>query len=248
VSEAPEDGPLAFDRSSRAREASRLLRRSPRAALLWAAAAVVTIVTATSVAGTLASLHRQDRDYGKVRAVVVARRDHTRGAVVGAQDVATLRLRGHALPARSLGRPEDAVGRVVSVPVVRGSIVTDRNLAGRTRDGRDGVVPPGRRAMRIVTSDGLAPHPGDVVDVYVTFPTNAVPESVDPTLTVASHVPVLDVDGAGETTDTDTGERAQRVGVTLLVPAEDAKRLAFAAATGTIALAATPPEDAATTR
>lgn len=225
-----------------------MLRRSPRAALLWAAAAVVTIVTATSVAGTLASLHRQDRDYGKVRAIVVARHDLTLGTVVGSNDVTTVRLRGQALPARSLGRPEDALGRVVSVPVVRGSIVTERNLAARTRDGRDGVVPPGRRAMRIVVSDGLQPRAGDVVDVYVTFATNAVPESVDPTLTVASHVPVVDVDGAGETTDGDTGARAQRIGVTLLVPADDAKRLAFAAATGTIALAATPPEDAATAR
>ncbi len=220
-----------------------MLRRSPRAALLWAAAAVVTVVTATSVAGTLASLHRQDRDYGKVRPVVVARRELTLGAVVGPDDVATVRLRGHSLPARSVARPEDAVGRVVSVPVVRGAIVTERNLVARARDGRDGVVPPGQRAMRIVVSDGLQPRAGDLVDVYVTFPANAVPESTDPTLTVASHVPVVGVDGAGETTDGDTGARSQRIGVTLLVPAEDAKRLAFAAATGTIALATTPPED-----
>ena len=49
-----------------------MLRRSPRAVLLWAAALVVAIVTATSVGGTLASLHRQDNRYGRVRAVVVA--------------------------------------------------------------------------------------------------------------------------------------------------------------------------------
>ena len=72
-----------------------MLRRSPRAVLLWAAAIVVAIVTATSVGGTLASLHRQDNRYGRVRAVVVAARDLAAGTVVDRSDVREVQVRGN---------------------------------------------------------------------------------------------------------------------------------------------------------
>lgn len=219
-----------------------MLRRSPRAVLLWAAAIVVAVVTAVSVGSTLASLRRQDRSYGRVRSVVVARHDLVLGTVVDRHDLTVARLRGVGVPAGALRDPGAAAGHVVAVPVLAGSFVTRRHLASRTRDGRDGVVPPGLRAMRIVVADGLRPRPGDVVDVYVTFPANSVPADIDPTLTVAERVGVIAVD---DPHGGDDAAHAEQVGVTLLVPAEDAKRLAYAAATGTVALAGTPPEDAA---
>ena len=70
-----------------------MLRRSPRAVLLWAAAVVVAIVTTASVGGTLASLHRQDSRYGKPRAVVVAAHDLALGTVVGRSDVREVKVR-----------------------------------------------------------------------------------------------------------------------------------------------------------
>ncbi len=219
-----------------------MFRRSPRAVLLWSAAAVVAIVTTVSVGGTLASLQRQDRRYGRVRAFVVAARDLTLGVVVGPSDLRVVKIRGDGAPRDAITNRDAAVGRVVAVPVLSGSVVTRRHVTGRVRDGRDGVVPPGRRAMRVVVADGLHPRAGDVVDVFVTLPAGSVPGDADPTLTVAERVPVIAVDT--DTQPADAGIRAEKVGVTLLVPAEHAKRLAFAAATGTVALASTPPEDA----
>ena len=219
-----------------------MLRRSPRAVLLWAAALVVAIVTATSVGGTLASLHRQDNRYGRVRAVVVAARDLAAGTVVDRGDVREVQVRGIGAPRHAIGATGDAVGRVVAVPVLSGSMITNRHVTPRVRDGRDGVVPAGRRAMRVIVADGLKPRAGDVVDVFVTLPAGSVPADTDPTLTVAERVPVVVVDAATEPSESTA--HAERVGVTLLVPSADAKRLAYAAAAGTVALAATPPEDA----
>jgi pilus assembly protein CpaB len=219
-----------------------MLRRSPRAVLLWAAAIVVAVVTTVSVGSTLASLRRQDRSFGRVRPVVIARHDLVLGTVVDRRELTVTHLRGAGVPSGALRDPAAVAGRVIAVPVLAGSFVTRRHLASRTRDGHDGVVPPGLRAMRIVVADGLRPRAGDVVDVYVTFPADSVPADTDPTLTVAERVSVIAVD---DPHGGDGGAHAEQVGVTLLVPADDAKRLAYAAATGTVALAATPPEDAA---
>jgi Flp pilus assembly protein CpaB len=219
-----------------------MLRRSPRAVLLWAAAAVVAIVTTASVGSTLASLHRQDSRYGRPRAVVVAAHDLALSTVVGRSDVREVKVRGQGVPRDAIATAAGAVGRAIAVPVLSGSAVTNRHVTGPVRDGRDGVVPPGRRAMRIVVANGLRPRPGDIVDVFVTFPAGSVPADTDPTLTVAERVPVVAVDTGTEPSE--AGAHPERVGVTLLVPSEHAKRLAYAAATGTVALATTPPEDA----
>jgi Flp pilus assembly protein CpaB len=219
-----------------------MLRRSPRAVLLWACAAIVAIVTTVSIGGTLASLHRQDSRYGRLRVVVVAARDLALGTVVADSDVRKVKMRGEGAPRDSMSDATAAIGRVLVVPVLSGSAVTKRHVAARTRDGRDGVVPAGRRAMRIVVANGLRPRAGDIVDVFVTFPAGSVPADTDPTLTVAERVPVVAVDDGTEPAE--AGTHPERIGVTLLVPSEHAKRLAYAAATGTVALAATPPEDA----
>ncbi len=219
-----------------------MFRRSPRAVLFWAAAVVVAIVTTVSIGSTLASLHRQDTRYGRLHAVVVASHDLPLGTVVAPTDLRVIKVRGDGAPRDAIVDPASAVGRVVTVPVLSGAVVSERHLTSRTRDGRDGVVPPGRRAMRVVVANGLKPRAGDIVDVFVTFPAGSVPADTDPTLTVAERVPVIAVDAGTEPSDTAT--HPERVGVTLLVPSEHAKRLAFAAATGTVALAATPPEDA----
>ncbi|GEM_PF-1091421 len=219
-----------------------MLRRSPRAALLWLGASVIAVVTAVSVASTLASLRRQDRAFGRVRTVVVAARDLSVGTTLTDADLALRKERSSSTTPGALSSRAEAAGRVVAVPALRGADLTHRQLASRERDGRDGVVPPGRRAMRVVTTDGLRPRPGDLVDVYVTFDPSKVGPDVEPTLTVANAVPVVAVDDAGRP----SGDSAPgiHVGVTVLVSADQAKRLAFATASGVIALAVAPPEDA----
>jgi Flp pilus assembly protein CpaB len=216
-----------------------VFRRSPRAALLWCAALVVALVTALWVGGTLASLRRQDARYGMVVDLVVANRDLRIGHVVAAGDLATRHGRGGARLPGALTTPGAATGRVLVVPVLRGQPVTLRHLAAKGRDGRGGVVAPGWRAMRVAVADAPRLRAGDHVDVYVTFDPAQVPAETDPTLTVADAVPVLGLDVAESTS---TGEGT--IGVTLMVDADAAPRLAYASANGILALALVPPEEA----
>jgi Flp pilus assembly protein CpaB len=213
-----------------------VFRRSPRAALLWGAALVVAVVTALWVGGTLASLRRQDTRYGQVVAFAVARRDLPVGRVVTTVDISTVRARGGARPPGAVD-PGTVDGRVLVVPVLRGQAVTTRHLAAKGRDGHDGVVAPGRRAMRVAVADTPSLRAGDHVDVFVTFDPGQVSADTDPTLTVAEAVPVLALDPNGAVGD------AATTGVTLMVDVDEAPRLAYAAANGVLALALVPPEE-----
>jgi Flp pilus assembly protein CpaB len=216
-----------------------VLRRSPRAALLWGAALIVAVVTALWVGGTLASLRRQDTRYGRVVAFAVARHDLAVGRVVADTDVAMVHARGGARPPGAID-PQVADGRVIVVSVLRGQAVTARHLAAKRRDGHDGVVAPGHRAMRIAVAEAPRLRAGDHVDVYVTFDPGQVTADADPTLTVAEGVPVLALD---HDTATATGDEST-IGVTLMVDVDEAPRLAYAGANGVLALALVPPEEA----
>ncbi len=219
-----------------------MLRRSPRAVLLWAAAAILAVATAAYVADILVSLRHQDRAFGPVHTVVVTTRDLPLGRRLRARDLTDRRVRGDGQEPGALTEPSRAVGRVVAVPLLRGAVVTDRHLAAHRRDGRDGTVPAGRRAMRVVIEGGVRPRPGDPVDLYATFDPQTVGADVEPTLTIAHGVPVTAVDREGASVSGDAGAA---IGVTVLVTPDEAKRLAFASAAGTLALAIAPPEEAA---
>lgn len=219
-----------------------MLRRSPRALALWAAALVVAIVTATVVAGDLASLHRRAADLGPERDAVVARRDLAIGATLRPDDVGTRRIRRSQLPAGVLESRVAAVGRVVAVPVLRGAFVASGNLAPHRRSGLDGVVPRGRRAIRVVVTDALRPRAGAAVDVLATYdPGAAAAAGREATSVVADGALVLGTDSAAGS----GAGRAGAVGVTLLVDPTQARALADAQANGVLTLALVPPEDAA---
>jgi Flp pilus assembly protein CpaB len=212
-----------------------MLRRSPRTALAWAAAAVVALVTATTVLGILTSLRHQDEAFGTLHPIAVARRDLAVGRRVTAGDLTHRSIRGEA-PERDALTEAQAIGRVVRVPVLRGATLTARHLVAGARDGLGGVVPAGRRAMRLVVEHGLRPETGDVVDVLATFDPATLGDSGDPTVVIAPGVPVVGVDTAGDAGDT--------VAVTVLVTPHQSTRLAFATAAGTVSLALAPPEAA----
>jgi Flp pilus assembly protein CpaB len=209
-----------------------------RAALLWAAALVVGLATAVTVARGLAALRAQESAYGALHPVVVATRDLPLGHRVAAADLATRRVRGEAPAEGALTDPRAARGRVMAVAVLRGSPVTDRHLAPRHRDGRDGVVPAGRRAMRVVLEASTRATVGDLVDLYATFDPQVVGDDAEPTLTVARAVPVIAVD------EPEAAAEGGALGLTVLVTPEEARRLAFASATGVLAAAVAPPEAA----
>lgn len=216
------------------------MRRPPRALLAWSAAALVALGTARVVATDLAALHRRARELDTVAEVVVARDDLQLGTVVHADDLRTVRTAG-ALVRSSLLDPDDAVGRVVVVPIVAGAPLSTANLAPASRDPTHAVVPRGMRAVHVSADSGLRPAVGAVVDVLVTFdPSIVVAEGGgSPTTTVARAATVLPGPTDGDSVD-DLG----RAGITLLVTEDEAHRLAFASANGVLTIALAPPEDA----
>jgi Flp pilus assembly protein CpaB len=216
-----------------------MLRRSPRALVLWAAALVVAVVTATVVAGDLASLHRRAADLGPELDAVVAEHDLAIGTVITTTDVASRRVHRTELPDAVVTDREAVLGRVVAVPIVRHTFVARGNLAPRRRNGLDGVLPRGMRAIRVVVTDALDPRPGAAVDVIATYdPAAAEAAGNDSTAVIADGVTVLGTDGRA------SSGRAGARGVTLLVDARQATALADAQANGVVTLALVPPEDA----
>ncbi len=220
-----------------------MLPRSPRVVVLWLAAIGVAIGTAALVASDLAALHRHATALGDERAAVVARHPLILGSVLGTGDVRTRRIHSSQLPPGVLASTDAAIGRVVTVPMVRGAFVASPNLAPRRRTGLDGALPSGTRAMRVVVTDAIHPRRGAAVDVYATLEQQGAVESTtldgaQPALVLASAVSVLDTD-AGSAAD-----GRGTFGVTLLVTPRQARALAFAATHGVITLALVPPEEA----
>jgi Flp pilus assembly protein CpaB len=225
-----------------------MTRRSPRAVLLWLGALLVAVVTAALVATDLAALHRRAHSLGTPRLVAVADRDLPLGSTIDRSDVKARSVHRSQLPVGALS-PREVEGRVVAVPVVRGAFVVNGNVAPRRRTGLNGAIPPGMRALRVVTRDALRPPVGSSVDVLVTFESGGgATADGAPTVVAARGVLVLGTDDAPAVVE--TGERpsdgpSSTLGVTLLVAEDDAPRLAFAAAAGIVTLALVPPEDAA---
>jgi Flp pilus assembly protein CpaB len=210
-----------------------MLRRSPRAFLLWAGAAGVALATGSVVAGDLSTLHRRVATLGPLETVVVARRALPLGTTIVLGDVTTRRVHSSQQPAGVVHDVDDVLGRVVRVPLVRSAFVTASHLAPRGRDGLAGALPAGTRAVRIPVEHGLRPRPGSVVEVYASYGggVDALGTARYPTqaVVVATAAVVLADDDEG---------------VTLLVDEAEAAALADAAARGSLFLALVPPEDA----
>lgn len=211
-----------------------MLRRSPRTLGLWAGAAALALVTGSVVAGDLAALHRRAGALGPEQPVVVARVALPLGATVTAADVGTRRVHASQLPPGVLHDVDDAIGRVVRVPVVPAGYVHAAHLAPRSRDGLAGALPEGTRAVQIALDGGLRPDPGTAVDVYASF---AAGTDVLGTGRTIGDGAVRAAAGAVVIATTDDS-------VTLLVDDATTAALADASARGTLFLAVVPPEDA----
>src|SRR4051812_35615820 len=164
--------------------------RSPRALALWGAAAVVAVATAAVVAGDLAALHRRAADLGPEVDAVVATRDLPVGHAVASGDLATRSVHRAQLPSAVLTDRAALVGRIVAVPVLDGAYLVRRSVAPSDRDGLDGIIPEGMRAMRVVVTDALTPRPGAAVDVLATYdPSSSGSDGA--TMVIAAGVTVL---------------------------------------------------------
>lgn len=200
-------------------------------------AGLAALVAARVIAGDVAALHGRARAAGAEVTAVVAARDLPLGHTLEADDLDTaLRYQGH-LPDGALLSVDGLAGRVVTVPILEGAVVSERHLGPRDRTGLDGVVPEGMRAMRVVIDEAPQLAAGSVVDVLVTFDPGLVPPEIDATTTVVEGAVIVGTDEGRE-----PGRDA--AGVTLLVDEPAARRLAFAMANGIVTLALAPPEEA----
>ena len=218
------------------------MRRSPRVMLAWFAALVVALTTARVVGADLAALHRRAASLGPQQTVIVAARDLALGQTITSGDIRRETRYQRDVPRTAMTSGADAVGRVVIVPLLRDAILFTHHVAPADRTGLDAVIPLGDRAVHVAPSDGFRPARGSIVDVLAAFdPTVVVVDGpADAAVVVASAARVLAVDDqstAGEGTGTTAG-------VTLLVTDTEARAIAFAAATGDLTLAVTPPESA----
>ena len=204
-----------------------LVRRLARRSLLWwTAALVVGAVFAARAVGDLDRLHARARVGGRPVSVVVAARDLTYGVTVGPSDVATATVPEDLAGAATVRSLDDAVGRVVAVPVLAGAVVTDRHLATADRTGLTGVLPADRRLVRVLVGASVRAAAGDVVDVI------AAGEAQSATFVVRGVVvAAVDHDDLG-------GDPALTVSVT----ADEALALADAAAAGSLTVVLAPPE------
>jgi Flp pilus assembly protein CpaB len=200
--------------------------------MLRIAAVIVVIVTAGLVASGLAALHRRAQDFGAPRPAVVARRDLPVGTTIRRDDVRVRTIHSSQLPPGVLDAEAAAVGRVVTVAMLRDGFVTRRNVAGRRRTGLDGALPPGSRALRIVVTEAVRPRVGASVDVLASF------EDTETATVIAAGVLVL---GSESATSSD-GAPAR--GVTLLVSPRQARDLVFATTHGFVTISLVPPEEA----
>jgi pilus assembly protein CpaB len=221
-----------------------LLHGTPRARATQISAVLVALLTVRLVAGDLSALHRGARRFGGTHAVVVARTDLELGARVRGGDLRIIDLPAAAVPPGALAKRDDAIGRIVAVPVLAGAAVADRALAPRRRDGLGGIVAPGRRAVRVTTTDGLRPDPGSIVDILATLDGRDAGGSVEPTVVVARAARVLAVDPSPPSNASDPSAPDARVGVVVLVTETEASHIADATARGALMLALDPPEEA----
>lgn len=196
------------------------LRRSPLP--FWALAVALSLATGVAVARLAGAADARAERLGGLVDVPVAVRVVGAGAVLRAADVEVRSLPRALLPR---GRVADApAGRVAVVPLVPGEVVLAGKLAPDGLTGVAALVPAGHRALSVPAGDGALPlRPGNRVDVLATFDVAGAADAA-PTFPVATAALVVDA-----------GDEA----VTVAVTSDEAPRVAFALARGTVTLALT---------
>ena len=215
------------------------MRRSPRVALAWIAAAIIALATAKVTAADVLALHRRARSLGPDVRVVLAARDVPLGARIRADDVRVVVLPRTTVAPDALHDAASAIDRVAAFALPRGDVVTARHLAGAGPLGLAGALPDGVRALHVVAKDGYRPPVGAVVDLFATFDSSVAPGGgSDRATVVARGAEVVAVDDPSASTD------AAAAGATVLVAETQAAAVAYAATLGQIAFALAPPHTA----
>lgn len=202
------------------------LRRSSMP--FWVFAVALSLLTGLTVARLVGEASARASRLGGLVDVPLTTRALEAGASLRAGDVTIRPLPAAALPHGPLAR--SPVGKVALVPLAEGEVLLAAKLAPDGLRGVAALVPPGERALAVpVDPGGLSLRTGHRVDVLATF---EVADGVDgsgdaaPTFPVATEALVVDV--ADDS-------------VTVAVPPDQAARVAFALARGTVTLALSGP-------
>ncbi len=187
--------------------------------------------------------------------VLVACKDLSATQIVGSDAVEVRAVRRDTAPAGYMTDPVQVVGRVLTMPLVKGQAFTKTCFA---KEGSGlhlaAALPEGMRAVGVELTDesGLAGilYPGSLVDVLVTFCPRPTEEAV--TRTLFQSVQVLSIEqqtivgaegeGAKPSKNVIGGASKKHV-VTLLVNSSQAEQLQAAMRHGTVALALRNPMD-----
>ncbi|HUR18937.1 MAG TPA: Flp pilus assembly protein CpaB [Acidimicrobiales bacterium] len=199
--------------------------------LFWSATSVMAGATGLFVSHQVADASARAARLGGLRPVPVAARPLAAGRVLTADDVTFRRLPAAALPDAPLAR--SPAGHPTLVPLAAGEVLLASKLAPDGVRGVAALLPAGMRALAVpVDTAAMALERGHHVDVLATFDVEAGEagengETTDagaPTFAVATDAIVLD---------------ATEESVTIAVSPEEAARVAFAIARGTVTLALT---------
>ena len=176
--------------------------------------------------------------------VVVALMDIARGEMLTSELIKMREFPKAMVPAGTLSKPEDAIGRVVAISLVKDETVLDAKLtpkgAGR---GLEVFVPLGMRAVTIQTpsvASGLAGLilPGNRVDVLLTVnDSGGTDTGGGSTTTLLQRVEVLAVDQRIDAPADNKGDGKEMRSVTLLVTPFQANLVDLGQNRGTLHLA-----------
>src|SRR5438093_2968518 len=154
---------------------------------------VFGVLIAVGVAFMVFNQARKAADTARMESVdvLVAAQDIPERTMVIAPFLATKRMLPASLPPAVMARPEEAVGKMTSGPILAGEFILPGKLV--EADGRAGLtytVPKGKVVITLPASDILttgAVRPGDHIDLLVTI---KPPERSQPTPVAVSGTPV----------------------------------------------------------
>jgi pilus assembly protein CpaB len=176
--------------------------------------------------------------------VVIAADDIQVGAKIGDHDLKVVKYPAQDLPSNAFHTSTPVVGRGAILPIRKGEFVVADQLAGENGGaGLPALIASGMRAVAVRVNDVTSVNgfavPGARVDVLATG--NVTGAEEPSTITLLQNVAVL---ASGQKIERSaTGEPQNATVVTLLVPLEDAEKLALATQEAHIQLVLRNPLD-----
>ncbi len=183
--------------------------------------------------------------------VVTAAKDMPRGSVLSAHVLTVSQWPVGSAPAGALTNVEEAIGRAVFVPLVKGEPLLESKLASKDAGrGLAAMIPKGMRAFTIRTSHVSAGvggfiMPGNKVDILLTT-NGSGPNDITgggATTTLLQNIEILAIAQLLDAPDTNAMNPKDMNNVTLLVTPDQAAKLDLGMNKGMLHLTLRNPED-----